>query len=182
MPSNKVSKSHIIAEMEKKIDELEWSVLCATNLLEAKTEEAKKSHSNNADLRERIAELENQLGEQASTQIDKCRDGSYRPSFEASVFNEGAYFGRECGIKEMEKKIYVVDAETGMMTDKLIADKWKKWTTPNFMKWRTRIHAERCAFECVDDASDLSLGKYIEYLEHKYDVEEHTALTDSDDE
>ena len=58
MPSNKVSKSHIIAEMEKKIDELEWDVITANNMLEAKTEEANKSHSNNAALREKVAKLE----------------------------------------------------------------------------------------------------------------------------
>ena len=56
--SVKKSKTATIAEMEVKIDELEWEVITLKNLLDGKTEEAKKSHSNNAALRKKIEELE----------------------------------------------------------------------------------------------------------------------------
>tara|TARA_R110002020_G_scaffold116792_2_gene267450 strand:- start:173 stop:1186 length:1014 start_codon:yes stop_codon:yes gene_type:complete len=36
-------------------------------------------------------------------QVSKCRDGTHRPNFEASCFNEGAEFGRSAYIKENEK-------------------------------------------------------------------------------
>lgn len=164
------TKSARIAELEKKVDELEWEVITANNLYEAKCAEAKKSHSNNAALRKEIEELKKRCIE-----LEVCYDKDIH--YEHSRFKE---LETEC--YQLKEKIYVVDGETGMLTDELIADKWKKWTTTNFMKWRTRLHAERCAFECVDDDSDLDLGKYIKYLEDMYNVEEHTLLTDSEDE
>lgn len=36
-------------------------------------------------------------------QVSKCRDGTHRPNFEASCFNEGAEFGRSAYIKENEE-------------------------------------------------------------------------------
>ena len=233
--SVKSKKTARIAEMEKKIDELEWDVITANNMLEAKTEEAKKSHSNNAALREKLEYMESHIGgivvsndvmkveREKATEIKKymgkirklekklkeaedkdidyvdvCDYLEYDPNdkieelekqnielrvaYDKDIHYEHSRFKEletECYL--LKEKIYVVDAETGEMTDELIGDKWKKWVTPNFRKWRTRNHAERCAYECCDDASDLDLGKYIKYLEDKYEVEEHTLLTDSED-
>ena len=189
-------------ELEAKVDELEWSLLTANNELEDKTAEAKKSHSNNAALREMIEEKDVEIEKLREVCMDMCKQlgdatlheiedptkfyrginailelraqARGRRRYELSRFKE---LETECYL--LKEKLYVVDGETGEMSDTLITDKWK---TKYFKKWRTRLHAERCAYECCDDESDLDLGKYLKYLEDEYEVEEHSLLTDSDDE
>ena len=64
--------------------------------------------------------------------------------------------------EDLKKQLYVVDHETGEISDRTILSTYE---TPKFKEWRCENRNTRILAEGSDDVSDLDLGRYIKMLE-----------------
>jgi predicted RNase H-like nuclease (RuvC/YqgF family) len=65
-------------------------------------------------------------------------------------------------IDDLKRFVYIVNEETGEITDTKYCDSLK---TPKYRKWRKDNLQARIVYECNDDDSDLQVIHYIKYLE-----------------
>lgn len=119
----------------KAVEELKEYNEDVDNQMIAVANSYKEVKDKNKELNEEIEKLNDIIEQEEkekecphTEQVSKCRDGTYRPSFEASCFNEGAYFGRDCGIKEGMK-----------MNEKEVSENWAKIMLIATQKLETKL-------------------------------------------